>query len=115
MNRSFALLLCILSATACTTSNSNKSNRGVFTETPLPAVAANTVKLEALAKAEVGLPAEYIDAGVSRQLLVSSEYFSANGRWCRPYTETVHGLDKAGVACNEGSGWVELPLAAFVR
>ena len=115
MNRKFGLALTLLSATACTTTPDNYQFGGEAAASS-PAVIAGTARLEAVANADVGIPFQYIDEGVSRQLWVSSEYFSANGRWCRRFTEIVNGRDVAGVACNdEGHGWVELPLAAFVR
>lgn len=88
--------------------------------TSLESSAARTGNAKALAVADaaIGLPQVFVDqqAGVSVELVVQSEYFSANGRTCRRYAEFVEGQSTLGVICLDSThGWIDVPLSSFVR
>ena len=111
------LSLCVLVANACTTTpDINKSS--VFNQGSASASVENTARTQAVATAGIGVPEVYKDelSGKTVELVVESEYFSANGRLCRRFSEFVDGRDVAGVSCQDDArGWTEIPLSSFVR
>ena len=111
------LSLCVLVANGCTTTpDNNKSS--VFNQGSASASVENTARTQAVATAGIGVPEVYKDelSGKSVELVVESEYFSANGRLCRRFSEFVDGRDVAGVSCQDDArGWTEIPLSSFVR
>ena len=109
------LAICVLVANGCSTSpvKSESVQQGADT-----ALAVSNARTQAVAKAGIGVPQVYKDelSGKSVELVVESEYFSANGRLCRRFTEFVAGRDVAGVGCqDEARGWIEIPLSSVVR
>jgi len=75
-------------------------------------------KAQAVATASIGVPQVYVDrlSGLTTELFVQSEYFSANGRLCRRYSERMNDHDVAGVSCQDAKlGWTEIPLSSFVH
>lgn len=77
--------------------------------------AANTVSQLSgrLAQASLQVPHRYVDpvTGASSVLTVESEYFSANGRICRRYTERTENRLNSGLGCREKNGnWIEVPV-----
>ena len=111
------LSLCVLAVNGCsTTPDNNKS--ALFNQSSVAASSANTARTQAVASASIGVPKVYSDelSGKTVELVVESEYFSANGRVCRRFSEFVGGRDVAGVSClDEDRGWTEIPLSSFVR
>jgi len=81
-------------------------------------VPAQSSKMQAVATTEIGNSAQYTDpyTGQTVKLQVQSEYFSANGRFCRRYTEMINTQNRNGVSCQDArQGWVELRLADYLR
>lgn len=109
------LSICLLVANGCsTTPDKSKS----LSKSAVSALAVSNARTQAVAKAGIGVPQVYKDelSGKSVELVVESEYFSANGRLCRRFTEFVAGRDVAGVGCqDEARGWIEIPLSSVVR
>ena len=117
LNKLYALSLSLLAVSACsTTPDQNRSS--LFNQSTGVAAVANTARTQAVASAGIGIPQVYTDgrSGKSIELVVESEYFSANGRVCRRFSEFVDGRDVAGVSCQDDTlGWIEIPLSSFVR
>ena len=113
MIRNFSFLLVVCAASACT--RMPTEYREDY-RTPA-AVITESNKLNVVATAVIGSPETYVDraTGLSTELIVESEYFSANGRICRRYTERQGpGASRSSrLACNGRDGWVEIPIAAF--
>ena len=115
-----ALPLWLILVTACTvTPEQYKSGAqsGVGHSTAAVENIVNA-KAQTVATASIGVPQAYVDPklGTSTELLVQSEYFSANGRTCRRYSETVNGRSVSGVSCQDKTqGWIDIPLSSFVR
>jgi len=117
VNKVIGLSLCVLASSGCSTSP-DKNNSPAFNESSVAASSAITARTQAVALASIGVPQVYSDelSGKTVELVVESEYFSANGRVCRRFTEFVDGRDVAGVSCqDESRGWIEIPLSSFVR
>jgi len=113
----YGLTLCMLTANGCTTTP-NKNELPAFNKSSVAATVANTARTQAVASASIGVPEVYRDelSGKTVELVVESEYFSANGRICRRFSEFVEGRDVAGVSCqDEARGWTEIPLSSLVR
>lgn len=112
-----ALSFCVFAANGCSTTP-KKSDTSAFGQSSESAAAANTARTQAVAAAGIGVPRVYKDelSGKTIELVVQSEYFSANGRLCRRFSEFVDGRDVAGVSCQDDArGWTEIPLSSFVR
>jgi len=112
-------LVVLFSASACTTA---PSDRGSFHNND--GEAANAVdektasRVRKVVDSPVGVPLFHTDqpGGQQLELLVGTEYFSANGRICRRYAEsnTVTGATRNGLVCNDPlRGWIEIPLESF--
>ena len=102
----------------CSVTSNTKSRSELINQIGAAAVVTNDQKAQAVAAAGIGVPQVYTDPKLGRsvELLVQSEYFSANGRNCRRYTQTVKGRSVAGVSCqDQARGWVDIPLSSFVR
>ncbi len=111
-------LLALLLSACTTTPEKYKSNTPVFAQPAGAAIAANNSKMQAVATANIGVPQQYIDraTGLTAQLVVESEYFSAAGRTCRRFQENVNGKRLAGVGCQSAkNGWTEVPLSTLLR
>ena len=111
------LSLCMLAANGCTTTP-DKNSASAFEQGSGAAAAANTARTQAVASAGIGVPQVYRDelSGKNMELVVQSEYFSANGRLCRRFSEFVDGRDVEGISCQDDTrGWIEIPLSSFVR
>lgn len=69
--------------------------------------------------ARIGASQLHVDpeSGLTSTIKVSSEYFSANGRSCRRFSQ--HSSNSATpeikLACKSHSGWQEIPLASIVE
>lgn len=115
MSKSHLLVLSIavLASTACT--RMPEEYRTSQSASAVPAIA--TQMLDAVASAPVGTSIVYTDqtTGLASEITVESEYFSANGRICRRYTERPAAAVTAypGLSCNAGNGWVKVPVADF--
>ena len=113
MIRCFSVLLIVLSISACTRMpvDYQQSYRSPV------ATATDNNKLDVVATAIIGSPTIYTDqiTGLSTEITVKSEYFSANGRMCRRYTERQAsiGSSNSRLGCNGDSGWVEIPVDSF--
>lgn len=110
-NSGFLLLVLVVSACTRMPAEYRESSRA-------PAVVpADNNKLETIAFAVIGSPTIYTDriTGLSTEITVESEYFSANGRLCRRYTERQAAVasSQLRLACNSGAGWVEIPVETF--
>lgn len=74
-------------------------------------------KLELVATTAVGTSAVFRDylTGISSEITVESEYFSANGRLCRKFTErqSVSKSSRNGLGCRTDSGWIDIPVDSF--
>ena len=117
LTKVIGLSLCVLAANGCSITP-DKNNLPVFDQSSIAASSANTARTQAVASASVCVPQVYSDelSGKTVELVVESEYFSANGRVCRRFSEFVGGRDVAGVSClDEDRGWTEIPLSSFVR
>jgi len=109
----FALI--VLLAAGCTTTPDRYKKKS-FSQNLTSPLKADNSKMQALATAVVGQPQQFVDrqSGLTSELTVESEYFSANGRNCRRFTESGRG--RAGVGClDDKAGWVELPLDKLLR
>jgi len=115
-----ALPLWLIMVTACTVTPQQYKS-GVQSRVSQSATAADNIansKAQTIATASIGVPQAYVDPklGTSTELVVQSEYFSANGRTCRRYSETVNGRNVSGVSCQDKIlGWIDIPLSSFVR
>ena len=117
LTKVIGLSLCVFAANGCSTTR-DSNNLPAFNHSSVAASSTNTARTQAVAVAEIGVPQVYRDeeSGKSIKLVVQSEYFSANGRLCRRFSEFVNGLDVAGVSCQDGTrGWTEIPISSFVR
>ena len=117
LTKVIGLSLCVLAANGCSITPDN-NNLPVFDQSSIAASSANTARTQAVALASIGVPQIYSDelSGKTVEMVVESEYFSANGRVCRRFSEFVDGRDVAGVSCqDESRGWTEIPLSSFVR
>ena len=90
MNRSLKsiLTLCsVMAVSACTTGQHKQSDP--LLSAGSQAAIADSSLLQAVASAEIGVPGQYVDvkSGRTMQLIVESEYFSANGRICRRFVK----------------------------
>lgn len=87
------------------------------TRSPIAASRAVVEKMLVVGSATIGIPTPYVDqdTGLSGEIVVESEYFSANGRLCRRYTEKQASFAAAysRLGCLSDSGWVEIPVDAF--
>ncbi len=122
-----AALVCGIFLGACTSAppRHNSDSMPLFTQagsgqTSSVAISGQSgrAKAQAVASAAIGVPQVFVDQqlGTSVELLVQSEYFSANGRKCRRYTQTGNETSTNGVSCQDAvNGWVDIPLSAFVR
>ena len=120
MIRSMQLVACALLIVGCTTAPDKYRSAGSSSISQLmPAtLAAQSSKMQAVATAEIGSPSRYVDpeSGMTVELIVMSEYFSANGRNCRRFVEVSGAQERSGVGCQDArEGWVELPLATYLR
>jgi len=112
------LPLCLVTVAACTTTpDKYKKKSPVFSYNTSLATSPDNGKAQVVANAGVGVPQVYTDklTGRTVELVVKSEYFSANGRICRRFTEFVNGRDVAGLSCKSDRGWTEIPLSSFVQ
>lgn len=109
-----ALLLIVLAGTACTRMPAEYRQNGL-SQSALPA--NDPQKLAVVAATAVGSAAIYRDylTGLSSEITVESEYFSANGRICRRFTErqAATGASQRRLGCHGDGGWVEIPVASF--
>ena len=75
--------------------------------------------LDAIAGARIGATLTHVDplSGLASTLVVTSEYFSANGRSCRRFTQHLSNAAKPGnkLACRAADGWQEIPIASIVE
>jgi len=110
------LSLCAIAVAACTTTPDKYKNKSSVFSSSI-AMPLDNGKAQVVANAGVGVPQVYTDKATGRsvELVVQSEYFSANGRVCRRFTEFVNGRDVAGLSCKSDRGWTEIPLSAFVQ
>lgn len=111
------LAACMALTGGCTSSPVNQLAANSSAVSALPLEAQNS-KLQAVATADIGVPVLYIDpdSGNSVELVVRSEYFSANGRNCRRFSEVSGGERRNSVSCQDHrKGWIELPLASYLR
>jgi len=79
---------------------------------------AGSSKMHALGSAKLGESQSFSDptTGGASQLIVQSEYFSANGRVCRRYVELNPTGTRDGLGCRDDKqGWIEIPLAKLVK
>lgn len=87
MNRKLLLLLSVVSllSTGCTRMPEEYRVKNTMNAAP----ASDTRMLKAIANAAVGSTIAYTDqiTGLTSEINIQSEYFSANGRICRRYTE----------------------------
>lgn len=120
-----AVSLCIMLTASCTVTPS-RNQTGAQSGGPARGVGNSTAsdgkffvaKAQTVATASIGVPQVYVDQqlGTSTQLIVQSEYFSANGRTCRRYSEIANGKSVSGVSCQDAVlGWIDIPLSSFVR
>lgn len=110
------LISVVLLGTACTRMPAEYRQSTVAGESSLPVF--DQRKMALLVSADIGVPTNYTDqlTGVSSELLVQAEYFSANGRVCRRYIERVLPSAQAhkGLACNDArAGWIDIPVSSF--
>ncbi len=115
-------LLCLISCTlivaGCTTTPEKYKQKSVFSQPAVMSMKADNSKMQAVATAQLGVAQQFVDraTGMTTQLVVESEYFSANGRVCRRFRQQVNGRDATGIGCNDSrNGWVEIPAAAALR
>ncbi len=111
--------ICLMLASGCTTTPDKYKSMGELpAQTAVNTRNAGDAKASAVAEASVGVPQVYVDPqlGTSVELVVQSEYFSANGRTCRRYAMFTDGQSIPGVSCKDDlRGWIDLPLSSFVR
>lgn len=120
MIRIMKIAACALLIAGCTTApdkyrHGSDSRVSQLVSAPL---VAQSSKMQAVATAEIGTPSRYVDreSGMTVELIVLSEYFSANGRNCRRFVEGNGARESSGVGCQDArEGWVELPLATYFR
>jgi len=111
------ILLCIALTGGCATAPNNLISQGSPTVAAVPTQAQSSI-LQAVASADIGVPTLYVepDTGNTVELVVRSEYFSANGRNCRRFSQLTGGEKRNGVSCQDSrQGWIELPLASYLR
>lgn len=113
MIRILSILLIMFSISACTRMPAEyRDNYRVPVAMP-----TDNNKLDVVASAVIGSPTMYTDqiTGLSTQITVISEYFSANGRICRRYTErqALIASSSSRLGCNGDNGWVEIPVDSF--
>ncbi len=112
------LVVCTVIIAGCTTTPEKYKKKTVFAQPAAMSMKADNSKMQAVATAGVGVAQQFVDraTGMTTQLVVEAEYFSANGRTCRRFKERVNGRDVTGVGCNDSrSGWIEIPHAALMR
>ena len=111
--------LVLIVASGCTATPEKYKRNGVMpVSSPASVADADNAKAQAVAAASIGVPQVYVDqkVGTSVELVVQSEYFSANGRTCRRYAEIVNGQSIPGVSCQDDArGWIDIPLSSFVQ
>ncbi len=113
------LLLCtilMLISVACTRMPADYGNSAVR---PVSVTAGSTGVMELIAGARIGLPQTFVDpgTGLTSTVTVLSEYFSANGRSCRRYTQhmsnAANPVDR--LSCkDQRSGWQDIPVSHIV-
>ncbi len=113
MIRIFVALLTVLSVSACTTRPAEYRQDASVQASR----STDDNKLSVIASAVIGRPTTYVDqaTGLSTEIIVESEYFSANGRICRRFIERGATSDSSqyGLSCNGGNGWVKIPVESF--
>ena len=118
MRHLLKLSVSVLLISGCTTTPNDSSNLLPGEAAAALPLEAQSSKLQAVATTDIGVPAQYTDpaSGETVELIVKSEYFSANGRSCRRFSEQVSGEVRNGVSCQDSKkGWIELPLASYLR
>lgn len=109
-----ALILIVLAGTACTRMPAEYRQNGL-SQSASPVIDPH--KLAVVAATAVGSAAIYRDylTGLTSEITVESEYFSANGRICRRFTErqAASASSQRRLGCHSDSGWVEIPVASF--
>lgn len=112
MCRVLSLLLFMFTLSACTRMPAEYRQ-----DYRAPAVPTESGKLDFIATATIGSPVIYTDqvTGLSTEIVVESEYFSANGRLCRRFTEQQASSASRfpRLSCDGSNGWVEIPIASF--
>lgn len=78
----------------------------------------NRAILELVATARIGASQLYANprSGLTSTIRVNSEYFSANGRVCRRYSQHYSNAAEPQnkLACRAVNAWQEIPLASIV-
>ena len=84
---------------------------------PTAVNSAVSEKMSVVGSAVIGRPTPYLDeeTGLNGEIVVDSEYFSANGRLCRRYTErqSSFATPDSKLGCQSDQGWIEIKLDTF--
>jgi hypothetical protein len=75
--------------------------------------------LSLIAESRVGAVSTHVDpaSGLASTVRITSEYFSANGRSCRRFTQHLSNAARPEdrLACRTREGWQEIPIASIVE
>lgn len=75
--------------------------------------------LSIVSNARVGATLTHVDpvTGLASTVRVNSEYFSANGRSCRRFTQRFSNsaTSEGKLACRARDGWRQIPIASIVE
>jgi len=116
-----ALVATSVGLTGCTTTPDKYKRNYVASSNAFYSAAdqmAGSSKMQAVGSARIGESRSYNDpaTGGASQLIVRSEYFSANGRVCRRYVELSQNGTRDGLGCRDNErGWIEIPLAKLLK
>ena len=92
---------------------------GSATAQPVMSKAGSSELMQLVASAGIGTVQTYIDplSGLTSQITVLDEYFSANGRSCRRFTQHLSNMASAEkkLGCKDPrNGWQEIPVNHIV-
>ncbi len=114
--RPMLMLSMIIAAFGCTRMPANYSNTNTR---PVLAETNNNELMQLVASARIGGVETFVDpvTGLASQITVLSEYFSANGRSCRRFSQHLSNASapRKKLGCKDSAnGWREIPVSHIV-